>query len=192
MLTGADLRVYLPLRGFADSLNLSVATALVVHHLFLLDPSLEGAMPESERRELREAWFSKLVVNRLMTAKQKKDRTRLKGSVVKLEKLQAIDPAMLNQDQKVALPKLLQKKQELDELEEGILRKAKQAVKPLVDNPPDPITDMRRPDEHRTWFGGKKTKAKYDGVWDNMPATTAYNNHTGFSTAEYFRKQVAN
>eukprot|EP00978_Attheya_sp_CCMP212_P006726 scaffold15599_cov54-Attheya_sp.AAC.4 len=31
MLNAADKRVYLPLRGFADSLNLSVATALVVH-----------------------------------------------------------------------------------------------------------------------------------------------------------------
>ena len=33
MLNAADLRVYLPLRGFADSLNLSVATALVVHQV---------------------------------------------------------------------------------------------------------------------------------------------------------------
>jgi tRNA G18 (ribose-2'-O)-methylase SpoU len=40
MLNAADLRVYLPLRGFADSLNLSVATALVVHQMFILDPSL--------------------------------------------------------------------------------------------------------------------------------------------------------
>eukprot|EP00978_Attheya_sp_CCMP212_P036472 scaffold165628_cov95-Attheya_sp.AAC.1 len=31
MLNAADKHVYLLLRGFADSLNLSVATALVVH-----------------------------------------------------------------------------------------------------------------------------------------------------------------
>jgi tRNA G18 (ribose-2'-O)-methylase SpoU len=31
LLQAADLRVYLPLRGFADSLNLSVAAALVLH-----------------------------------------------------------------------------------------------------------------------------------------------------------------
>ena len=49
MLREADMRVYLPLRGFADSLNLSVATALVVHHLFLLDPTLIGDMSEEER-----------------------------------------------------------------------------------------------------------------------------------------------
>lgn len=42
MLDAADLRVYLPLRGFADSLNLSVATALVVHQMFVLDPTLVG------------------------------------------------------------------------------------------------------------------------------------------------------
>jgi tRNA G18 (ribose-2'-O)-methylase SpoU len=31
LLQAADARVYLPLRGFADSLNLSVAAALVLH-----------------------------------------------------------------------------------------------------------------------------------------------------------------
>ena len=31
LLQAADERVYLPLRGFADSLNLSVAAALVLH-----------------------------------------------------------------------------------------------------------------------------------------------------------------
>lgn len=31
LLQAADVRVYLPLRGFADSLNLSVAAALVLH-----------------------------------------------------------------------------------------------------------------------------------------------------------------
>ena len=60
MLREADMRVYLPLRGFADSLNLSVATALVVHHLFFLDPTLIGDMSEEERRNLRKKWYAKL------------------------------------------------------------------------------------------------------------------------------------
>ena len=38
MLESSDMRVYLPLRGFADSLNLSVATALVIHQVFTLYP----------------------------------------------------------------------------------------------------------------------------------------------------------
>jgi len=51
MLDQADLRVYLPLRGFADSLNLSVATALILHHLFVMDPTLVGAITEEEKGE---------------------------------------------------------------------------------------------------------------------------------------------
>ena len=42
MLSAAELRVYLPLRGFADSLNLSVAAALVIHELFHLCPEAVG------------------------------------------------------------------------------------------------------------------------------------------------------
>jgi tRNA G18 (ribose-2'-O)-methylase SpoU len=49
MLEVADPCVYLPLRGFAHSLNLSVAASLVVHQLFVLDPSIEGAMLEDKR-----------------------------------------------------------------------------------------------------------------------------------------------
>ena len=54
---GSDLRVYLPLRGFADSLNLSVATALVLHQLFVLDPTVEGDMEPDEHTSLRRQWF---------------------------------------------------------------------------------------------------------------------------------------
>ena len=56
MLTGADRRVYLPLRGFADSLNLSVAAALCTLQLFHMDPSLGCDMSEAEKHELRKDW----------------------------------------------------------------------------------------------------------------------------------------
>ena len=56
----ADLRVYLPLRGFADSLNLSVAAALVMHELFHLCPEAVGATTPAERDALRAKWFTQL------------------------------------------------------------------------------------------------------------------------------------
>jgi hypothetical protein len=51
--------VYLPLHGFADSLNLSVATALVLHTLFTLAPDAVGDLPEDEKAELRAQWYDK-------------------------------------------------------------------------------------------------------------------------------------
>jgi len=65
ILDASDKRVYLPLRGFADSLNLSVATALCVHQLFILDPTIIGAMPEEERINIRRQWYAKLATQRI-------------------------------------------------------------------------------------------------------------------------------
>ena len=53
LLRAADKRVYLPLWGFAESLNLSVAAALCIQRLFHIDPSLIGAMSEADRHELQ-------------------------------------------------------------------------------------------------------------------------------------------
>ena len=85
MLEQADKRVYLPLRGYADSLNLSVATALITQALFFMDPSLIGAMSEGERRDLRTAWFTKLAQQRLLSSTQKKNRKKLIGHIKKCE-----------------------------------------------------------------------------------------------------------
>jgi len=60
ILAAADRRVYLPLRGFADSLNLSVSAALVLQQLFHLSPGVVASMPEAERHELRSQWFPKV------------------------------------------------------------------------------------------------------------------------------------
>ena len=59
-LAAADKRVYLPLHGFADSLNLSVSAALVLQQLFLMCPEAVGDMESNERQALREAWYASL------------------------------------------------------------------------------------------------------------------------------------
>ena len=88
MLQQADKRVYLPLRGYADSLNLSVATALITQALFFIDPTLIGAMSEVERRSLRSSWFTKLAQQRILSATQKKNRKKLIGQIKKCETIQ--------------------------------------------------------------------------------------------------------
>ena len=60
MLLAADHRVYLPIHGFADSLNLSVAAAMVLQKVFMLFPQAVGCMSEDEREQLRKLWYSKL------------------------------------------------------------------------------------------------------------------------------------
>ena len=60
MLAAADRRVYLPLHGFADSLNLSVSTALVLQLLFALCPEAVGDLVPAAKAELRRQWYATL------------------------------------------------------------------------------------------------------------------------------------
>ena len=189
MLNAADLRVYLPLRGFADSLNLSVATALVVHQMFVLDPSLEGAMTEEERRELREAWYAKLASQRLLSSAEKRRRAKLTAY---LEGCESIDKKMkagerIDKEEREKWSKMDAKRAELNAIEEKLAADSKKAVKELVDNPPSPITDMRRADEHRICFVGKNTKKA--SPWQDMPATRKVA-VTKYATASFFRERV--
>jgi len=190
MLNAADLRVYLPLRGFADSLNLSVATALVVHQMFVLDPSLEGAMTEEERRELRQAWYAKLASQRLLSSADKKRRGKLTAY---LERCAEIEKKMkagevVYKEEREKWSKMDAKRAELNAIEEKLAADSKKAVKELVDNPPSPITDMRRADEHRICFVGKNTKKA--SPWQDMPATRKIA-VTKYATAAFFRERVA-
>mmetsp|Transcript_17247 Transcript_17247/g.53853 ORF Transcript_17247/g.53853 Transcript_17247/m.53853 type:complete len:204 (+) Transcript_17247:286-897(+) len=57
MLAAADRRVYLPLHGWADSLNLSVAAALLLQRLLDVDDTVLGDMGPAERARLRKAWY---------------------------------------------------------------------------------------------------------------------------------------
>ncbi len=60
LLLAADRRIYLPMAGFTESLNLSVATALVLQRCFDACPELVGAMSEEERQALRVHWYERL------------------------------------------------------------------------------------------------------------------------------------
>ncbi|KAL6049931.1 Autophagy-related protein 8 [Balamuthia mandrillaris] len=61
MLEAADRRVYMPMHGFSDSFNLSVATALVLQRLLsLCGPSARGDLPEEEKQRLRRHWYTLL------------------------------------------------------------------------------------------------------------------------------------
>ena len=55
-----DRQIYLPMHGFTESFNLSVAAALVIQRCFDAEPALVGAMGEEERSELRRGWYSRL------------------------------------------------------------------------------------------------------------------------------------
>ncbi|KAI9918965.1 hypothetical protein PsorP6_011575 [Peronosclerospora sorghi] len=63
MLRAAHRRVYLPLFGFSESLNLSVATALVLQRLLEWFPHVRGDLEEDEKQQIRETWRSQLVTN---------------------------------------------------------------------------------------------------------------------------------
>ena len=152
ILEASDKRVYLPLRGFADSLNLSVATALVVHHLFLLDPTLIGAMPEQEKLAMRRTWYTKLATQRILSKSDKQKRKRLSGLIKHLEGLEHrqkypdSSAFPMTSEQLTKLAKLPGVREELKQFEEAVNAKALSAVEDLVTNPPDIVSDMRRHD----------------------------------------------
>eukprot|EP00198_Chlamydomonas_reinhardtii_P005129 XP_001694465.1 predicted protein [Chlamydomonas reinhardtii] len=54
------LRVCLPMYGYNDSFNLSVATAMVLHHLFLCCPEARGDLTPERKRALRLEWYGRL------------------------------------------------------------------------------------------------------------------------------------
>ncbi|GLC51990.1 hypothetical protein PLESTB_000570600 [Pleodorina starrii] len=60
MLAAAHKRVCLPMYGFNDSFNLSVATSMVLHHLFICCPQARGDLPPERKRALRIEWYSRL------------------------------------------------------------------------------------------------------------------------------------
>jgi tRNA G18 (ribose-2'-O)-methylase SpoU len=56
MLAAADRRIYLPMYGFTESFNLSVATALVVSRLMDWCPEARGDLEKEERDRVRGDW----------------------------------------------------------------------------------------------------------------------------------------
>lgn len=186
MLTAADKRVYLPLRGFADSLNLSVAAALVLQQLFHLCPSAVASMAESERRELRALWFPKLAEQRAGDSQQRKALGRIK---LKLRDLQVIKnkrardgPASLTTEQTAKFQAEKALRDEEAAIRGAIKAEAAAAVAKLVDDPPRPLTDLRRADEHRTAFVGRGVRKRNAEFWNGMAATA---NNPGHIKAEF-------
>eukprot|EP01130_Rhizamoeba_saxonica_P010800 TRINITY_DN4453_c0_g1_i1.p1 TRINITY_DN4453_c0_g1~~TRINITY_DN4453_c0_g1_i1.p1 ORF type:complete len:338 (-),score=78.45 TRINITY_DN4453_c0_g1_i1:278-1255(-) len=53
ILQASDKTIYYPMGGFCESLNLSVAAALVLNKLFLLFPEIRGDLPEDKKSEIR-------------------------------------------------------------------------------------------------------------------------------------------
>ena len=191
MLNSADLRVYLPLRGFADSLNLSVATALVVHQMFVLDPSLIGAMSEDERRQLRQVWYAKLASQRLLSKGEKTNRGKLISFINACKDIERkrLAGVLLGQAELDKLEKKEAKQAELDAIETKLAEDSLRAVADFIDNPPSPITDMRRADEHRTCFVGKNTKSIHGAAWVDMPAT-ANQSVMPNTSSSFFRERL--
>jgi hypothetical protein len=156
-----------------------------------LDPTLVGAISEEECVELRKVWYVKLARQRLLTSSQKKRRNRLLNQVrsceqwkTRQERGEYLEPKQIKK-----LEKLPEHKQQVQELDEELDRGAFEAVKHLFHNPPDPITDMRRADEHRICYVGRKTKKTYTDEWKDMPATNNY--ESLHSTSNFFREKSA-
>lgn len=219
MLLGGDLRVYLPLAGFADSLNLSVATALVVQQLFHLSSSscscnngngYAGSMSEQGRHALRQQWFPKLAQQRLLSARGKKQRKALLKQIQLCERLQArfatptekrrsgdddddnegVIQGSPSPEQLAKIAKLPAHREELRRLEDqSHFGLAAAAVADLVAHPPEPLTDLRRADPHRVTFVGKATKRLHAEHWKDMVAVTDTTT-TLNATAAGFRERI--
>lgn len=194
MLDHADKRVYLPLRGFADSLNLSVATALILHQLFIMDPTLIGGASEDEKLELRQAWYGKLCQQRILTSSQRKTRSKLQNLLKKCQTIydrtQQPNARKLQPSEQLKLDEWDSYKAQLEELEALVdPLKVQTAVQEWVQNPPAALTDVRRADEHRVCYVGKNTKARYEDDWKDMAATSNVGS-VHLSSAAAFREKV--
>ena len=63
MLQASDRRVYLPMFGFTESFNLSVATALILQRILDWFPQIRGDLSHQEREEIRSKWYKQLLNN---------------------------------------------------------------------------------------------------------------------------------
>jgi tRNA G18 (ribose-2'-O)-methylase SpoU len=192
MLDRADLRIYLPLSGFADSLNLSVATALVIQQIFHLHPSYVGSMDEDVRRELRRKWFPKLARQRLMSKSDKKQRSAILKNMEKIQYLQLKQQngVVLTPEQIVKINTWDHLEQELEVLErKHRFDQSQDIVEEFILHPPEPLSDLRRANDHRVTYVGKNTKLKYASAWGNLAAVANAVTHP-YTTARGFRQRL--
>jgi len=60
LLAAADRRLWLPLHGFGESLNLSVATGILLQRLFDVCPEAHGDLNQEALSALRREWYQRL------------------------------------------------------------------------------------------------------------------------------------
>jgi hypothetical protein len=70
---------------------------------------------------------------------------------------------------------------ELEALLEKRASFARAAAAPYIANPPKPLRDMRRSDEHREAFVGRKTRMRNAEHWAGMPAVGVTGSEPGAS-----------
>jgi len=63
MLNAAEKRIYLPIHGFSESLNLGVASALVLQRILSMCPKARGNLTTEEKSKIRKDWYLKLANN---------------------------------------------------------------------------------------------------------------------------------
>jgi len=192
MLSGADARVYLPLVGMADSLNVSVAAALCLQRLLDLSPGCIGHMDEDDRTELRKKWYVKMASQRLITRKDKKNIALLEGKVragaeVSRKAASGYSPhpeeiEKAERGEKAAV--------ELGKLRATLHERAVGVVAEFVEQPVKPFGDMRRPDAHRISFCGKGARKKNEGYWGDIPTSKGEVKAVQGRAAEEFRARV--
>jgi hypothetical protein len=147
-------------------------------------------MSEEERYQLRQAWYTKLASQRLLSPGDKKKRLKMISFIKACDEIdkKRLAGVPLFQSELDKLGKRGAKQAELDAIDAKLAEDSRRAVENLVANPPEPITDMRRADEHRTCFVGKKTKSRHRDVWADMPATANLSVKQNTS-ASFFRSQ---
>jgi tRNA G18 (ribose-2'-O)-methylase SpoU len=194
MLYNADVRCYLPLYGFADSLNLSVATALVLQQIFHLQPNYIGNMSSTKRQQLREVWFPKLAQQRLLSARSKKQRRAIIKQIETCQRLQIRynTGEVLTSEQIIKMNQISDHTRTLNELENKChLHQASIIIQDMIQNPPPPLSDLRRADIHRVTFVGKNVKKKHQSHWKDMVAIST-NPLPRYTTAAFFRNRISN
>jgi hypothetical protein len=195
MLQQADVRCYLPLYGFADSLNLSVATALVLQQLLHLNPNYIGNMSSEQRHRLRTIWYPKLAQQRLMSARTKKQYRAVQKQIETCQRLQLrYDTGeILTTEQIQKMQRITYHQQTLMELEQSCTNytSAQSIVQEYIEHPPKPLSDLRRANIHRITFVGKNVKKKHVHHWKDMVAISNLP-LPKMTTASFFRNHSTN
>jgi protein required for attachment to host cells len=165
-------------------------------------------MKTEERTELREKWFTQLCAARALTGSEEKRRAKIEHTLAARRRLKggSEDETTIDAKQKRDVPQDTSKDvddpdgrvgdkknpadaessdeslaRELEALLEKRASFARAAAAPYIANPPKPLRDMRRSDEHREAFVGRKTRMRNAEHWAGMPAVGVTGSEPGAS-----------